>query len=57
MFWTLLWLFSPALDAIKFTLQVGFSCPSVVMDTTNLGATKWLPRPYALTILNLSPTQ
>ena len=34
-----IWLFSPAWDAIKLTLKVGFICPFVVDDPTNLGAT------------------
>ena len=33
---TLLWLFSPALDAVKLTLKVGSICPLVVIDPTNL---------------------
>ena len=34
------WLFSPACDAVKLTLQeVGFICPFVVVDPTDLGAT------------------
>ena len=35
----LLWLFSPAWDAVKLTLQVGFISPFVVIDPTELGAT------------------
>ena len=37
---TLLWLFSPAWDAVELTLQVGFVCPFVVIDPTDLGMTK-----------------
>ena len=33
------WLFSPAWDAVKLTLKVGFICPFVVDDPTDLGAT------------------
>ena len=36
---TLLWLFSPAWDAVKQTLQVGFICPLLVIDPTNSGET------------------
>ena len=36
---TLLWLFSPAWDAIKLTLKVCFVCPLVVIVPTDLGAT------------------
>ena len=35
----LIWLFSPAWDAVKLTLKVGFICPFVVDDPTDLGAT------------------
>jgi hypothetical protein len=35
----LVWLFSPAWDAVTLTLDVGFICPSVVIDPTDLGAT------------------
>ena len=36
---TFLWLFSLAWDAVKLTLKVGFTCPFMVIDHTNLGAT------------------
>ena len=52
-----LWLFSPAWDALKLTLQNGFVCPFVVMDPTNLGATIVVAQALCLTILDLSPTQ
>ena len=32
------WLFSPAWDAVELTLRVGFICPFVVFDLTDLGA-------------------
>ena len=35
----LIWLFSLAWDAVKLTLIVGFICPFVVNDPTNLGKT------------------
>jgi hypothetical protein len=35
----LVWLFSPAWDAVILTLDVGFICPFVVIDPTDLGAT------------------
>ena len=35
----LIWLFSPACDAVNLTLKVGFICPFVVDDPTYLGAT------------------
>jgi hypothetical protein len=35
----LVWPFSPAWDAVIFTLDVGFICPFVVIDPTNLRAT------------------
>ena len=35
----LVWLFSPAWDAVTLTLDVGFICPFVVIDPTDLGAT------------------
>ena len=54
---TLLLLFSPAWDAVKLTLQVGFICPLVVIDTTNLGVTIVVAQALCLTIFNLSPTQ
>ena len=54
---TLLWLFYPALDAVKLTLQVGSICPFVVIDSTNLGATIVVAQALCLTIFNLSPTQ
>lgn len=36
---TLLWLFSPAWDAVELTRKVGFICPLVVIDPTYLGGT------------------
>ena len=54
---TLLWLFSPAWDANKLTLQVGFICPFVVIDPTNLGAIIVVAQALCLSIFNLSPTQ
>ena len=30
----LVWLFSPALDAVELTLKVCFTCPFVIMDPT-----------------------
>ena len=42
---SLVWLFSPAWDAVKITLQeVGFICPFVVIDPTDLGATTAVSR-------------
>ena len=35
----LVWLFSPVWDAVILTLDVGFICPFVVIDPTDLGAT------------------
>jgi hypothetical protein len=32
---TMVWLFSPAWDAIKLTLEFGFICPFVVIDPTD----------------------
>ena len=54
---TLLWLFSPAWDAVKLTLQVGFICPFVVIDPIDLGATIVVAQAVYLTIFNLSPMQ
>ena len=54
---TLLWLFSPAWDTVKLTLQVGFICPFVVIYPTDLGATIVVAQALCLTIFNLSPTQ
>ena len=53
------WLFSPAWDAVQLTLQVGFICPFVVIDPTDLGATIVVAQALCLTIFkfNLSPTQ
>jgi hypothetical protein len=31
----LVWLFSPAWDAVTLTLDVGFICPFVVIDPTD----------------------
>ena len=53
----LLWLFSPALDAVKLTLQVGFIFPFVVIDHADLGATIVVAQALSLTFFNLSPTQ
>ena len=39
MFGALLWLFSPAWDAVELPLKVGFICYFMVIDPTNLGAT------------------
>ena len=44
-------------DAVKLTLQVGFICPFVVIDPTDLGATIVVAQALCLTIFNLSPTQ
>jgi hypothetical protein len=35
----LIWLFSPAWDAVILTLDIGFFCPFVVIDPTDQGAT------------------
>ena len=44
--------------AIKLTLKVGYICPFVVIDPTNLGATmELLFQDLCLSILKLSPTQ
>ena len=51
------WLFSSAWDAVQLTLQVGFICPFVVIDPTDLGATIVVAQALCLTIFNLSPTQ
>ena len=54
----ILWLFSPALDAIKLTLKKGFICPFVVIDPTNLGTiTELLFQALCLFIFAQSPTQ
>ena len=53
----LLLLFSPAWDAVQLTLQVGFICPFVVIDPSDLGATIVVAQALCLTIVNLSPTQ
>ena len=53
----LIWLFSPAWDAVKLTLKVGFICPFVVEDPTDLGATIVVAQALCLSIFNLSPTQ
>ena len=37
MFWALLWLFSSAWNALELTMNIGFICPFVVIDPTNLG--------------------
>ena len=54
---TLLWLFSPAWDAVNLTLEVGFICLFVVIDPTNLGATIVVAQALCFTIFNLSPSQ
>ena len=54
---TLLWLFSPAWDTVQPKLQVGFICPLVVIDPTNLGATIVVAQAWCLTIFNLSQKQ
>ena len=54
---TFLWLFSLAWDAVKLTLKVGFACPFMVIDHTNLGATILVSQAWCLTVFNLSPTQ
>ena len=42
----------------RLTLSVGVICPFVVLDPTNLGATKELLfQSLCLSIFNLSPTQ
>ena len=43
----LIWLFSPAWDAAKLTLKVGFICPFVVDDPSYLGATIVVAQAYA----------
>ena len=53
----LIWLFSPACDAVKLTLKVGFICPFMVDDPTDLGATIVVAQALCLSIFNLSPTQ
>ena len=53
----LIWLFSPAWDAVKLTLKVGFICPFVVNEPTNLGATIVVAQALCLSIFNLSPPQ
>ena len=53
----LIWLFSLAWDAVKLTLKVGFICPFVVDDPTDLGATIVVAQALCLSIFNLSPTQ
>ena len=39
----LIWLFCPAWDAVKLTLKVGFICPFVVDDPTDLAIFKLAP--------------
>ena len=53
----LIWLFCPAWDTVKLTLKVGFICPFVVDDPTDLGATIVVAQALCLSIFNLSPTQ
>ena len=50
MFKALLWLFSPAWNAVNLIMQVGFICPFVVSDPTDLGATIVVARALCLTI-------
>ena len=57
MFWDIVWLFSPACDAVQLTRKVGFICPFVVIDPTDLGATIVVAQALCLTIVNLFPTQ
>ena len=47
---TLLWLFSPAWDTLKLTLQVGFICPFEVIDPTNLDMTIGAAQALCLTL-------
>ena len=47
----------PAWDAVKLTLKVGFICPFVVDDPTDLGATIVVAQALCLSIFNLSPLQ
>ena len=54
---TFLWVFPPTWDAVRLTLKVGFMCPFVVIDPTNLGATIVVAQSWCLTTFNLSPTQ
>ena len=53
----LIWLFSPAWDAVELTLKAGFICLFVVDDPTYLGATIMVAQALCLSIFNLSPTQ
>ena len=53
----LLWLFSPSWDAVNLTLKVGFIWLFVVIDPTDLGATRELLfQALSLSIFNLSRT-
>ena len=54
---TLLWLFSQARDAVQIILRVGFICPFVVINPTNLGVTIVVAQVLCLTIFYLSSTQ
>ena len=47
------WLLSPAWDAVEITPKVGFICPFVVIDHTDLGETNVVAQVLCLTILNL----
>ena len=49
----LIWLSSPAWNAVK----VGFICPFVIDDPTDLGATFVVAQALCLSMFNLSPTQ
>ena len=50
----LLWLFFPALDAVKLILKAGFVCPFVVIDPTDSGTAIVVAQAFCLTIFNLS---
>ena len=52
-----LWLFSPTWDSVKLTLKVGFICPFMVIDPTDLGTTIVVTQDWCLTIFNLSTLQ
>ena len=52
----LIWLFFPALDAVKLILKAGFVCPFVVIDPTDSGTAIVVAQAFCLTIFNLSET-
>ena len=52
---TLLWLLSPAWDAVKLTPPVGFTFPYVVIDPTYLGATNVVAQAFMLDHLQPIP--